>query len=209
MNKEFDKNYDGSPIFWLSKRINKNKPMHHYLNPPGGHIETGASRRQTLIQETIEEASISQHKNDYTFEFTQRFTKQKESRDKGIRIIFVYSSYTDQKPITPIEEQENLSQWELHTLQNVFLYKTVDSFKEYIIRKLQEIPICINHISMGEDKRIFHHYLKEFCKNYKKEPSIFEKIILYYETKIHRFSTRQLPNFKRKNDNNRRENEEQ
>lgn len=214
MKKKFDKNYDGSPIFWLSKRINKNKPMYNYLNPPGGHIETGVSRRQTLIQETVEEASISQHKNDYTFEFTQRFTEQKESRDKGIRIIFVYSSCTNEKPITPIEEQENLSQWELHTLQDIFLYKTIDSFKEYIIRKLQEIPVCINHISATGDGRILHpfigrvnhHYLKELCKNYKKEPSILEKIILYYETKIHRFSTRQLPNFKRKNDNNRREN---
>jgi len=44
MKKRFDKNYDGSPIFWLSTRINENKPMCYYLNPPGGHIEPGASR---------------------------------------------------------------------------------------------------------------------------------------------------------------------
>ena len=62
MKKRFDKNYDGSPIFWLSTRINENKPMCYYLNPPGGHIEPGASRRQTLIRETLEEASILQHK---------------------------------------------------------------------------------------------------------------------------------------------------
>ena len=60
----------------------------------------------------MEETLILQHKNDYTFEFTQRFTEQKKTRDKGIRIVFVYSSCTDQKPITPTEEQENLSQWE-------------------------------------------------------------------------------------------------
>jgi len=210
MKKRFDKNYDGSPIFWLSTRINENKPMCYYLNPPGGHIESGASRRQTLIQETLEEASILQHKNDYTFEFTQRFTEQKETRDKGIRIIFVYSSYTDQEPITPSEEQENLSQWELYTLQDIFTYKTVDSFREYIIRKLQEIPVCINHISAKGEGRILHpsigqvnhHYLRELCKKYKKELSILEKIILCYEMKIHRFSTRQLLNIKRKNDNN-------
>ena len=214
MKKRFDKDYDGSPIFWLSKRINENKSMCYYFNPPGGHIEPGASRRQTLIQETREEASILQHKDDYTFEFIQRFTEQKETRDKGMRVVFVYSSYTDQEPITPIEEQENLSQWELFTLQEILKYKTVDSFKEYIIRKLQEIPVCINHISARGEGRILHpsigqvnhQYLKELCKKYKKEPSILEKIILYYETKIHRFSTRQLPNIKRKNDNNRREN---
>ena len=69
MKKKFDKNYDGSPIFWLSTRINENKLMCYYLNPSGGYIESGASRRQTLIQETLEEASILQHKNDYIFEF--------------------------------------------------------------------------------------------------------------------------------------------
>src|SRR5437763_1922776 len=163
-------------IITMNPYINENKPMCYYLNPPGGHIESRASRRQTLIQETLEEASILQYKNDYTFEFTQRFTEQKETRDKGIRIIFVYSSYTDQEPITPSEEQENLSQWELYTLQDIFTYKTVDSFREYIIRKLQEIPVCINHISARGEGRILHpsigqinhHYLRELCKKYKK-----------------------------------------
>src|SRR5213082_1860223 len=93
----------------------------------------------------------------------------------------------------------------------IYIYcKTVDSFREYIIRKLQEIPVCINHISVRGEGRILHpsigqvnyHYLRELCKKYKKEPSILEKIILCYETKIHRFSTRQLLNIKRKNDNN-------
>jgi 8-oxo-dGTP pyrophosphatase MutT (NUDIX family) len=201
----FNKTYDGSPIFWLAKRINPNKSMYNYYNLPGGYIEKGSSRRQTLITETIEEASVLQNKEEYTFEFVQQFKERKKTRDNGIRIIFVYSSYTDQIPVTPPKEQENMTQWELYTLQQILSIKTIDSFKEFIVRKLQEFPINIKHITIetGTIQTIQKQYLKELCKNYKRNPSILTRIDIYYETKIHKFSRKQLFNFQRKkNDNN-------
>ena len=164
--------------------------MHLYYNPPGGHIEKGSSKRQTLITETMDEASILQDKNDYTFEFAQQFKERKKTRDNGIRIIFVYSSYTDQTPVTPLKEQKNMTQWQLYSLNEVFLLKTIDSFKEFIIRKLQEFPINIKHITGSQIGQIQKQYLKELCKNYKKDHSTLTKINIYYETKLHKFSRR-------------------
>jgi ADP-ribose pyrophosphatase YjhB (NUDIX family) len=207
---KFDQDYDGSPIFWMSQRRNKIKSMYLYFNCPGGHIEQKESRKDTLIRETQEETNITQQKQDYSFEFTQIYKEQKNSRDQGIRVVFCYSSYTDQEPITPREELSNMSQWQLYTLHEVLLMKTIDIVTEYVIRKLQEFPMNIKYITEPDcllGYNVQYRYLQELCKRYKKTQSLQESLEIYYETKIHSFSRRQLFNNKRKDDNNNTTNE--
>src|SRR5215510_4216750 len=80
-----DKNYNGELIFWLSKRINQRKAMFNCYQPPGGKIDKGDTRKETLIKETSEETVIKQDKKDYIYEFTQIHENQLQERDKGIR----------------------------------------------------------------------------------------------------------------------------
>ena len=95
-----------------------------------------------------------------------------------------------------------MSQWQLYTLHEVFMIKTIDTFTEYIIRKLQEFPINIKYITGLNYGNVQHRYLEELCKKYKKTHSFQESLEIYYETKFHKFSRRQFSNIKRKNDNN-------
>src|SRR5436190_12081975 len=111
------KDKDGK--LWLTKRINKEKPLYGKYSCPGGKMEENESIRQACSRELLEETNLTIKKDDESLKYiqTDEYSDNREGYVNTKRIVHLYELENEETPVNT--EPQNHEGWKKFILSEI------------------------------------------------------------------------------------------
>ena len=189
------KDKDGK--LWLTKRINKEKPLYGKYSCPEEKMEENESQKQACSRELLEETNLTIKGDDESLKYiqTDEYSDNREGYVNTKRIVYLYELEHEETPVNT--EPQNHEGWKKFILSEIMEKEIIDSVQKYIewiFYKPQYNYIKTLYQCIRDSK---HEMTEEFIREIEEEhPSFFMMRTINQTLEIGQIETK---NFKYEN----------